>query len=107
MRHGNKNTEPAAYGRRNENVYTRPVSYSVSDLDQFRNDLLKEFEYLLSQKHSAPEKQWLKSSDVRKPLKISSVTLQHLRETGRLRFSKVGGIIYYQHEDIQSMLENG
>lgn len=88
-------------------AYTRDQLVTVSDLDQFRNDLLKEIKYLLSQKHSAPEKQWLKSSDVRRLLKISSGTLQHLRDTGRLRFSKVGGIIYYQHEDIQSMLENG
>lgn len=88
-------------------TYTRDQLVTVSDLDQFRNELLKEIKYLLSHKHPTPEKQWLKSSDVRKLLKISSGTLQHLRDTGHLRFSKVGGIIYYQHEDIQSMLENG
>jgi hypothetical protein len=47
----------------------------------------------------------VKSFEVRKLLNISSGTLQHLRDTGRLPFSKVGGIIYYEHEGIKSMME--
>lgn len=50
--------------------------------------------------------QWLKSSEVRKLLRISPGTLQNLRINGTLNFKRIGGIIYYKYEDIQNMLEN-
>lgn len=49
--------------------------------------------------------QWLKSSEVRKLLKISPGTLQNLRINGTLQYNRVGGIIFYKYEDIQKMLE--
>lgn len=38
-------------------------------------------------------------------LKISPGTLQNLRVNGTLRFTKIGGIIYYSYEDIELLLE--
>ncbi len=85
--------------------YVRDQLVTLGDLDQFRSELLKDIKYLLSIKPTIPEKQWLKSFEVRKLLNISSGTLQHLRDTGRLPFSKVGGIFYYEYEGIKSMIE--
>jgi hypothetical protein len=85
-------------------VYARDQLVTLSDLDQFRNELLKDIKYLLTQKYLEPERQWLKSFEVRDMLKISSGTLQHLRDTGQLPFTKLGGIIYYDHEVIKSMM---
>lgn len=85
--------------------YARYQLVTLSDLDQFRNELLKDIKYLLTQKHNPPERQWLKSFEVRDMLKISSGTLQHLRDTGQLPFTKLGGIIYYDCEVIKSMME--
>jgi hypothetical protein len=80
---------------------------TVGDLHNFRVQLLKEIKKLLSQAVSTPSistKPWLKSGEVRKLLNISTGTLQTLRSNGTLRYNKVGGIIYYQYEDIQSMM---
>jgi hypothetical protein len=49
-------------------------------------------------------KPWLKNSEVRKLLNISSNTVQRLRISGKLRSSKVGGIHYYRYEDIEKLL---
>lgn len=86
-------------------VYARDQLVTLSDLEQFRNELLKEIKYLFTERHATPEKQWLKSLEVRKLLKISSGTLQHLRDTGQLPFTKLGGIIYYEQEAIQYIME--
>jgi hypothetical protein len=51
-------------------------------------------------------KQWLKSYEVRKLLNISSGTLQNLRVNGTLRYTKIGGLLYYKHEDIIKLLED-
>lgn len=48
---------------------------------------------------------WLDNADVREMLHVSTRTLQRLRMTGMLRYSKVNGKIYYRLADINKMLE--
>jgi hypothetical protein len=73
------------------------------DLLNFGNALLHE----IQSGKSAPEQpaQWLKSSEVRKLLKISPGTLQNLRINGTLNFNRIGGIMYYKYEDLRKLLE--
>lgn len=77
------------------------------DLRTFRLELLNDLKQTLS--HHIPEKpkQWLKSQEVRRILKISPGTLQNLRINGTLQFTKIGGIIYYSYADIEALLESG
>jgi len=72
------------------------------DLQTFKSELLTELKQLLTTGHQ--QKQWLKSPEVRKLLKISPGTLQNLRINGTLRFTRIGSIIYYNQEDIDKVL---
>jgi DNA-directed RNA polymerase subunit F len=74
------------------------------DLKEFKSDLLNELKNML-QAGQRQNKQWLKSNEVRKLLKISPGTLQNLRINGTLRYSKMGSIMYYKLEDINKILE--
>lgn len=74
------------------------------DLSEFRTLLLNDFRELLQTKRQET-KQWLKSSEVRKLLNISPGTLQTLRINKTLSYTKIGGIIYYAHQDIEKLLE--
>lgn len=74
------------------------------DLQQFKLELLQELKELLGNDNK-PKAEWLRSSEVKKMLKISSGTLQNLRITGVLRSSKVGGMHYYNYEDIIKVLQ--
>jgi hypothetical protein len=76
------------------------------DLQQFKLELLQELKALLGTDNK-PKAEWLRSSEVRKMLKISPGTLQNLRISGTLRSTKVGGMHYYNYEDIQNMLDTG
>ncbi len=75
-----------------------------------KRDLLNVVNALLTELKSVKKEdkpaQWLKSSEVRKLLRISPGTLQNLRINGTLNFKRIGGIIYYKYDDIQNMLEN-
>ncbi|PZT97127.1 MAG: DNA-binding protein [Chryseobacterium sp.] len=74
------------------------------DLKQLKKELLEEIKHLLE--NSTPiQKQWLRSSEVRKLLNISSGTLQTLRINGTLTYSKIGGSLFYSYKDIQKLLE--
>jgi len=74
------------------------------DLKEFKSDLLNEIKAIMKP-GEGQSKKWLKSNEVRKLLKISPGTLQNLRINGTLRFTKVGSIIYYKQEDIDTVLE--
>ena len=69
------------------------------DLQEFREQLLQDIKQLLGTQLNEPKK-LLKSYQVKHMLKISSGTLQTLRTNGTLPYKKVGGIIYYQYENL-------
>jgi hypothetical protein len=79
---------------------------TVGDLHEFHNQLLKDIKHVLSSTNPVPAKQWLKSGEVKNLLNISLGTLQTLRNNGTLRYNKVGGVIYYEYNDIQNMMSN-
>ena len=73
------------------------------DLEVFRQTLLNDIRELLNEKPD-DKKQWLRCSDIRKILHISTGTLQNLRISGKLKSQKIGGIHFYKLTDIENML---
>jgi hypothetical protein len=79
---------------------------TVEDLQNFKKELIEEIKKILSERSATtPVRKWLKSHEVRRLLTISPGTLQHLRVNGTLPFTKLGGVIFYDHDDVQKMLE--
>lgn len=77
---------------------------TLADLDAFKTELLFAIRQMLAENKSQAGKKWLKSYEVKKLLEISSGTLQTLRNNGTLPFTRIGGIIYYNSEDIEKLL---
>lgn len=75
------------------------------DLQEFRFLLLNDLKDILQTKMQ-PTKKWLRSSEVRELLNISPGTLQNLRINRTLSFTKIGGTIYYDYQDIEKLLKN-
>lgn len=75
------------------------------DLKEFKSELLEDIKNLLLIKES-DDRLWLRSTEVRELLKISSGTLQNLRISGALQYSRIGGILYYNYKDIKKMLKS-
>jgi hypothetical protein len=78
---------------------------TLEDLQNFKQELITELQKILSQRQTTPARKWLKSNEVRRLLLLSPGTLQHLRVTGTLPFTKIGGVIFYDYDDIQRMIE--
>ena len=76
------------------------------DLQAFRIQLLNDIKALLFIKQSE-NMEWLRSSEIRKALKISAGTLQNLRVTGKLKPVKIGGILFYRNSDLEKLLDSG
>jgi len=76
------------------------------DLQTFRLQLVNDLKALLLPQERV-KKEWLRSREVRKLLKISPGTLQSLRVNGTLHPSKIGGIMYYKLEEIEKLFNAG
>jgi len=74
------------------------------DLVKFKTEILEEFRKVVGPQ-AVENKKWLKSYEVMKLLKLSPGTLQNLRINGTLPYTKVGGVIYYEYNEILKMLE--
>lgn len=74
------------------------------DLNQFKTELLSAISQLINANPQNKQK-WLKSKEVLELLTISPGTLQNLRINETLTFTKIGGTIYYDQDDINKILE--
>jgi len=74
------------------------------DLQEFGERLLNQMKALLGGDSTEEQKKFLKSYQVKNLLKISDNTLQNLRQNGTIPFTKIGGILYYNYEDIMKVL---
>jgi hypothetical protein len=79
---------------------------TTDDLRDFKIELLDDIKTILSKQTSGTLKKYLKSSEVMEMLQISPGTLQNLRINGTLPYSKMGGIIFYDSEDIQKVMND-
>ena len=73
------------------------------DLHCFRDELFQELRSLINNSVQQPKK-WLKTEEVKKLLRVSPGTLQTLRINGTLQYTKLGGIIYYDHDHIEKLM---
>ena len=85
-------------------IMTTNELITKDDLMEFKKEMLSEIRMLITPQKSQV-RQWLRSSEVRAMLNISSGTLQNMRINGILSFNKVGGIMYYKFEEITKMME--
>lgn len=78
---------------------------TTEDLQEFKIELLEDIRKLLKEQKEGTSRKWLKSNEVRELLGISPGTLQNLRINGTLTYSKIGGLLYYDHAQIMELLE--
>lgn len=72
------------------------------DLHNLKAEIINEIKKAFT--GETKQKKWLKSADVRKMLSISPGTLQNLRINGTLPYTKMGKTIYYEYDDVVSIL---
>ena len=77
---------------------------TVGDLLDFKKELLDGIKRLLEAQATKSVKKWMKSYEVEKLLEISPGTLQTFRNNGTIPYTKIGGSIYYDPQDIEKVM---
>lgn len=79
---------------------------TYEDLEIFKKELFEELNQLLNANKSEKPKKWMKSKQVRELLQISNGTLMTLRINGTIPYTRIGGAILYDSEEINKILKN-
>jgi hypothetical protein len=79
---------------------------TLDDLEKFRVKLMMDIKMMLEGNLGKSPKRWLKSYEVRQMLKISTGTLHTLRSNGKIPFTRVGGLIFYDATEIDRVLQD-
>lgn len=75
------------------------------DLQEFKEELFEKLNHLQPTDPTQPRR-WLRSYEVRNMLNVSTGTLQTLRINGTLHPKKIGGIHFYDNEEITKLLKS-
>ncbi|MDO6761625.1 helix-turn-helix domain-containing protein [Tamlana sp. 2_MG-2023] len=78
---------------------------TTEDLRDFKLELIEDINKLLHKQSQGRLKKYLKSSDLMDLLQISPGTLQNLRVNGTIPYTKVGGIIFYEADEIHKVMD--
>jgi len=78
---------------------------TTDDLREFRAELIDDIKDLLNSDVGIVTKKYLKSSDLMRVLNVSSGTLQTMRINGTLPYTKIGGIIFYDPDEISKVMK--
>lgn len=78
---------------------------TTEDLNEFKMELFEEIHQLFAIETTKKRPgNWIKSSQVMRILRISHGTLQNLRNSKIIPYYPVGGIIFYDLEEINQIL---
>ena len=72
------------------------------DLFEVEERITKKIDQLKNQDFGT--KKWLRTSDVSKMLGLSPSSIQSLRISGTLPYSKVNGTLFYKPKDVEDMI---
>jgi hypothetical protein len=88
-----------------EHIPANQQVVTLQDLIDFKNEIILEVKKSIKQNTGQPTKKWLKTQEVRKILSVSVTTLLTLRINGILPFTKMGGVLYYDYDDILMVMD--
>lgn len=78
---------------------------TVADLTTFKQELLDEIRDILKER-KVSSKKWFKTYEVLKMLRISPGKLVQMRKNKELPYTPIGGVFYYDEEDVLRLFEN-
>jgi len=86
------------------NVSTPDIKTLTEEVRALKQLIFEELIPRLNKREIDLRNRWLKTHEVVRLLELSARTLQNFRRNGTLPFSRIGGVIFYELEDIDRIL---
>lgn len=78
---------------------------TLEDLQDFKVEILQEIRNLLKDKTKIQKSKWIKSKELGEMLGVSPGTVMNLRIKGVLPYTKIGGVMFYEYNEILKIIE--
>jgi Mn-dependent DtxR family transcriptional regulator len=78
---------------------------TLEDLQDFKVEILQEIRNLLNEKTTFKKTKWIKSKELGEMLDVSPGTIMNLRIKGVLPYTKIGGVMFYEYNEIMKIIE--
>ncbi len=79
-------------------------NFMLNMMNELKREIIDEVKGLLKQGQIPNLKKWIKSVEVKKLLDVSHGKLQAMRDSKIISFTRIGGTIYYNLDDIERMM---
>lgn len=79
---------------------------TVEDLENFKLEIITVIRQVITDSNGRPVKKWLKSAEARKLIGVSPGKLQTIKDNGMLAYTKIGGNIYYDQDDLFRLFDD-
>lgn len=83
---------------------------TTDDLKKFKEDLFIELRQILGKQNkqdTAKQREWLRTKEVCRMIGVSLSKLQYMRDNGEIKFTRIGGTIFYNADEINKLLSSG
>lgn len=80
---------------------------TIEEFNDFTKRIFEKLDRIENKQSGAETNRWLKSGDVKKMLNISHGKLQTMRDNKEISYTKVGGVIFYDRNEINRILTKG
>ncbi|MDL2230216.1 helix-turn-helix domain-containing protein [Alistipes sp. OttesenSCG-928-L06] len=80
---------------------------TLEEFREFEGKVLSTLEEIKSSVNndSSTKKRWIRSTEVKALLNISHGKLQQMRDSGQIKFTRIGRVIFYDIRDIEKMMK--
>ena len=83
---------------------------TIDDLQKFKEDLFLELRQMLgkqTKQDATKQREWLRTKEVCQMIGVSLSKLQYMRDNGEIKFTRIGGTIFYSVDEINKLLSSG
>lgn len=83
---------------------------TTDDLNKFKEDLFIELRQILgkqTKQDTTKQREWLRTKEVCRMIGISLSKLQYMRDNDEIKYTRIGGTIFYNAEEINKLLSSG
>lgn len=83
---------------------------TTDDLQKFKEELFTELRQTLgkqTKQDTTKQREWLRTKEVCRMIGISLSKLQYMRDNDEIKFTRIGGTIFYNADEINKLLSSG
>ena len=79
---------------------------TIEDLMKIKSELIEEIKVIIGDLDAQPhQKRWFRNTELQEYLNLSASSIQNLKNSGELPFSKVKGTVFYDINEINKLMK--